>query len=52
MHLRNKDQQDALFVWIYFNNYSLPVPKALTLHYQEVVCFICNIWYLSYIYVG
>ena len=34
--LRNKDQQDALFFLIYFNNQPLHDSNRLTIHHQEV----------------
>jgi hypothetical protein len=34
--LCNKDQQDALFSLIYFNNHPLHVSNRLTIHHQEV----------------
>jgi hypothetical protein len=34
--LRNKDQKDALFSLISFNNHHLHVSNKLTIHHQEV----------------
>jgi len=36
---------------IYFNNNPLHDSNRLTIHHQEVVYFICSIWYLSCIYI-
>jgi hypothetical protein len=44
--LRNKDQQDAIYL-IYFNNHPLNASNRLTIHHQEVVYCIYSVWCLS-----
>ena len=57
--LHNKDQQDALFFWIYFNNHPLLISNRLTIHHQEVallyvqhVVFITHLRWLAASTIG
>ena len=47
LFLCNKDQQDAIFLKIYFSNHPLHVSNRVTVHHREVVYTVCSLWYLS-----
>jgi hypothetical protein len=48
--LHNKDQQDALFSMIYFDNHPLDVLNRLTIHHQEVsLLYVQHVVFIMYL---